>query len=78
MRDSIENRGSACITFLTLYSHTTTEAGLEIEAELDTGPYKKGIKVTDDELARVRITRDNFHGEWNYTISPKRIVQLIS
>ena len=61
-----------------LIGHTTTKAGLEIEAELDTGTYKKGIKVTDDELAAVRITRDDFHGEWNYTISPKRIVQLIS
>jgi hypothetical protein len=61
-----------------LIGHTTTRAGLEIEAELDTGTYKKGIKVTDDELAAVRITRDDFHGEWNYTISPKRIVQLIS
>lgn len=61
-----------------LIGHTTTRTGLEIQAELDTGTYKKGIKVTDDELAAVRITRDNFHGEWNYTISPKRIVQLIS
>jgi hypothetical protein len=34
--------------------------------------YQKGIKVKDDELAAVRITRDEFHGEWNYTISPKR------
>jgi Rhodopirellula transposase DDE domain len=61
-----------------LIGHTTTRSGLEIEAELDTGTYKKGIKVTDDELAAVRITRDDFHGEWNYTISPKRIDQLIS
>jgi hypothetical protein len=61
-----------------LISHTTTKTGLEIEAELDTGTYKKGIKVTDDELAAVRITRDDFHGEWNYTISPKRIDQPIS
>jgi hypothetical protein len=61
-----------------LIGHTTTRTGLEIEAELDTGTYKKGIKVTDDELAAVRITRDSFHGEWNYTISPKRIDQPIS
>jgi hypothetical protein len=61
-----------------LIGHTTTRSGLEIQAELDTGTYKKGIKVTDEELAAVRITRDSFHGEWNYTISPKRIAQLIS
>jgi hypothetical protein len=33
--------------------------------------YPAGIKVTDDELAAVNITRHEFHGEWNYTISPK-------
>jgi Rhodopirellula transposase DDE domain len=55
-----------------LIGQTTTREGLEVRAELDTGRYKKGIKVTDDELEGVRITRDEFHGEWNYTISPKR------
>jgi len=55
-----------------LIGQTTTREGLEVRAELDTGRYKKGIKVTDDELAGVKITRDEFHGEWNYTISPKR------
>ena len=55
-----------------LIGHTTTEAGLEVRAELDPGSYARGIKVTDDELSAVRITRDKFHGEWNYTISPKR------
>ena len=55
-----------------LIGQTTTRAGLEIQAELDTGAYKKGIEVPDVELAAVRITRDDFHGEWNYTISPNR------
>ncbi|MBV8384675.1 MAG: ISAzo13 family transposase, partial [Planctomycetaceae bacterium] len=45
---------------------------LEIQAELDTNSYQTGIQVTDEELAAVRITRDEFHGEWNYTISPRR------
>src|SRR3954467_14285014 len=55
-----------------LIGQTTTREGLEVHAELDTGRYKKGIKVTDDELGKVSITREEFHGEWNYTISPKR------
>jgi hypothetical protein len=55
-----------------LIGQTTTREGLEVRAELDTGRYKKGIKVTDEELGVVRITRDEFHGEWNYTIAPKR------
>ena len=55
-----------------LIGNTTTRTGLEIQAELDTNSYKTGIQVTDEELAAVRITRDEFHGEWNYTISPRR------
>jgi len=53
-----------------LIGHTTTRTGLHIRAELDTNSYPAGIKVTDAELAAVRIKRDVFHGEWNYTISP--------
>jgi hypothetical protein len=55
-----------------LIGNTTTRTGLEIQAELDTHSYQTGIKVTDEELAAVRITRNEFHGEWNYTISPRR------
>ena len=61
-----------------LIGQVTTQTGLEVRAELDLGHYQRGIKVTDDELAAVRITRDKFHGEWNYTISPRHIDQLIS
>ena len=39
-------------------------------AELDTNSYPTGLKVSDEELAAVRITHDAFHGEWNYTIAP--------
>mgnify|MGYP002641238439 CR=1 FL=1 len=54
-----------------LISATTTAAGLKIAAEIDEGVYPKGVKVTDEQLAEVRLTRDEFHGEWNYRISPK-------
>lgn len=53
-----------------LIGNTTTRKGLRINAELDTNEYKKGIKVTDDELANVNIKKAKFHGEWNYTILP--------
>jgi Rhodopirellula transposase DDE domain len=53
-----------------LIGHTTTKTGLQIQADLDTSAYRTGIKVTDEELAAVRIKKDMFHGEWNYTISP--------
>jgi len=54
-----------------LIASTTTEEGLTIQAELDEGEYPAGIKVSDEELAGVNIKRSKFHGEWNYTISPK-------
>ena len=54
-----------------LIGSTTTRQGLEIHAELDESEYPIGIKVTDEELARVCIKKNKFHGEWNYTISPK-------
>jgi transposase len=54
-----------------LIGSTTTRKGLRIQAALDTGSYPKGIKVSDDELAQVRIERDGFHGEWNYAILPR-------
>jgi hypothetical protein len=54
-----------------LIGHTTTKAGLRIEAELDTNAYKKGIKISNEELAGVRLEKASFHGEWNYTIVPK-------
>ena len=54
-----------------LIGHTTTKAGLQVQAELDGNSYPTGIKVTDEELAAVRIKKDTFHGEWNYTILPR-------
>jgi transposase len=53
-----------------LIGSTTTTAGLQIHADLDEREYPTGIKVTDEELAQVRIKKNDFHGEWNYTISP--------
>ena len=53
-----------------LISATTTKIGLTVRCELDSNAYPKGIVVSDQEIAEINITRDAFHGEWNYTISP--------
>jgi hypothetical protein len=45
-----------------LIAATTTRKGLTVRAELDSKPYPKGIKVTDEEFAAIRISRDEFHG----------------
>lgn len=57
-----------------LISHTTTEKGLSIQAELDTNTYAKGRVVTKQEFAALALTRAAFHGEWNYTLAPRRKV----
>ena len=59
-------------TIVQLISNTTTDAGLIVRAALDPTEYETGIKVSDDELARVNLKRATFHGEWNYTIRPHR------
>jgi hypothetical protein len=57
-------------TIVTLIAATTTRKGLKGRAELDSAAYPKGVKVTDEEFAAIRLVRDEFHGEWNYLISP--------
>ncbi|HEY8286846.1 MAG TPA: ISAzo13 family transposase [Chloroflexota bacterium] len=56
---------------LSLIAATTTSTGLTVESYLDTASYPTGIEVTDVELATLRIQRETFHGEWNYTILPQ-------
>lgn len=56
-----------------LISHTTTKTGLSIKAKLDTRTYAKGKTVTKPEFEALAILRDEFHGEWNYTISPQNL-----
>jgi transposase len=57
---------------INLIGSTRTEAGLRVEAGLDTGSYPKGIEVSDEEMAGLRIKVDRFHDDWNYTISPRQ------
>ena len=54
-----------------LIARTTTRTGLVVKAAIDTTRYEKGIKVSDDELATVLLIPHRFHGEWNYSISPR-------
>ena len=59
-------------TIVKLIGSTTTETGLKVYCELDEHPYKKGIKVTDEQMAQINIKCHDFHGDWNYTIRPRR------
>ncbi len=54
-----------------LISSTTTDTGLRIKCGVDTSIYQSGIKVSDEELETVNLVKNDFHGEWNYTIFPR-------
>jgi Rhodopirellula transposase DDE domain len=60
-----------------LIAATTTRTGLTVHCELDQNRYPKGIVVPDAEMATINITRADFHGDWNYTISPVQNRALI-
>jgi DDE family transposase len=55
-----------------LIASTTTQTGLIVKAALDTNHYDTQIKVNDEQLARLKLIRNTFHGEWNYTLVPRR------
>lgn len=54
-----------------LIGNTTTKTGLRIQVELDRKTYPTGIKVADADLADLMIERSDFHGDWNYRVSPR-------
>jgi hypothetical protein len=54
-----------------LIAATTTETGLKVSCALDRSSYPSGIKVSKEDMAAIRLRRDKFHGEWNYTILPQ-------
>jgi hypothetical protein len=67
-------RGKPLLTHATvvnLISNTRTKTGLKVRCVLDRKHYPLKVDVTDEQMASIRITRDEFHGEWNYTIRPQ-------
>jgi hypothetical protein len=58
-------------TIVNLISRTTTAKGLQVTCRLDRRKYPTGRKVTDEEIKRVNLKQNKFHGEWNYTIHPQ-------
>jgi transposase len=68
-------RGKPLLThqvIVQLIASTTTAKGLTVQCRLDDNIYNKGIKVSDAEMARLNIKPADFHGEWNYTIRPRK------
>jgi transposase len=68
-------RGKPLLThqvIVQLIANTTTAKGLTVTCRIDQTTYDKGIKVSDAEMAQLNITPADFHGDWNYTIAPRK------
>lgn len=66
-------RGKPLISYeviVNLIASTKTLKGLEINCELDERTYPTGIVITNEEMDKIKIERNDFHGEWNYIIKP--------
>jgi hypothetical protein len=50
---------------------TTTATGLTVRAGLDPGSYPEGVKVSDEQMAALPLTKHDWHGDWNYTLRPE-------
>ena len=53
-----------------LIASTTTETGLTVQCVLDTDEYLTGIKYANADVEALPLARHEFHGEWNYTLTP--------
>lgn len=54
-----------------LIAATTTEKGLQVKCQLDKTLYPTGIKITDEQMNKLHLIKDTFHGDWNYTLLPR-------
>lgn len=59
-------------TIINLIGNTSNGAGLVVRARLDRRRYPTGKKVSAADLRAIAIERDDFHGDWNYVIRPRK------
>jgi hypothetical protein len=54
-----------------LIANTTTRTGLKVRAAADQKRYKTGRKISDAEMKELALIKDDFHGDWNYSFTPR-------
>lgn len=59
-------------TIVRLIAATKTSTGLSVACKLDKRSYRTGKKITDKQMKTLKIKRNSFHGDWNYTLSPRK------
>lgn len=57
-------------TIVRLIANTTTTTGLHVTCRLDRRKYLVGKRISDAQMKAIQLVKDEFHGEWNYTIHP--------
>lgn len=55
---------------INLIGATKSKTGLKVKTSFDENIYEKGIKITDEEFREINIEKEDFHGDWNYIITP--------
>jgi transposase len=67
-------RGKALVShevIINLIAATTSKTGLGVKSALDTNSYPDKIRISDQQMAELRLKRDGFHGDWNYRLLPR-------
>ena len=59
-------------TIVKLIARTRTSTGLKVRCILDKRRYPKEVKISEEQMATIRLKPDSFHGDWNYSIWPRR------
>jgi hypothetical protein len=69
-------RGKPLRTFETivdLIGNTRTAKGLRVRAKLDAGKYLTGVEITKAQMKTLMLFPDQFRGEWNYELQPRKL-----
>ena len=61
-------------TVVSLIAGTKTATGLTVTSQLDQQIYIKGIQISEEQMNKLNITKNAFHGEWNYSINTQRCI----
>jgi len=62
---------TSLMTIVNMIGATHTDQGLAIQAEVDERQYATGRIISDQEMAQLPLIPCDFHGTWNYRVTPK-------
>ena len=58
-------------TVVSLIANTSTQTGLKVRAVADLKQYPTGRKISDAEMKALSLVKNDFHGDWNYSFTPR-------